>query len=719
MKKFVFCLLIQAIVSGAQSQDTASKKFNDTLMLENIEVTSVRASEKAPFTKTNLSRSQIEERNLGQDLPFILNQTPSVVASSDAGNGVGYTNLRIRGSDATRINITLNGIPFNDAESQGAFLVNMPDIASSLSSIQVQRGVGTSSNGPGAFGATLNLSTNEFNQNKYLQFDNAYGSFNTWKNTLKVGTGLINNHFTVDVRASNITSDGYIDRASSNLRSLFVSGAYFDKKTSVRFNLISGKEKTYQAWNGVPESMLTTDRTYNSAGTEKPGNPYADETDNYLQTHYQLFLNHQVNPDLSFNIGTYLVRGKGYYENYKAGQKFSKYGLSNLINGADTIKKTDLILQRWLDNYFYGTVFSGQYAKGKTRFTFGGGYSQYDGKHFNRVTWAQAGFPPDFSSYNLPAHKNDLNLYAKWMQSLGNGFNTFIDLQQRMVKYQINGFKDNPDIFINKHYVFINPKVGISYLSGDNHAYASLSVGSKEPNRDDFEAGENQIPKPERLYDWELGYSRKGSVFSAGITLYLMNYKDQLVNTGEINDVGALTRTNASKSYRAGIELEADYKPVKWLELGGNAAFSKNKIRDFTEFIYDDAGMVTENHFSNTDISFSPSVVAGGEVKISPIKNSEISFMSKFVGNQFLDNTSDPNRMLNRYFVEDARVTYTVPQKRIKGIKIIFRVNNLFNKMYEANGYTYNYISDGKLYVENFYFPMAGINFMAAMNITL
>lgn len=717
MKKIIFYLLSGLLVQSSFSQDANSPKNNDTLLLQNIEVLAIRASDKAPFAKTDISKEQIRAKNLGYDLPFILDQTPSVISGSDAGNGVGYTNLRIRGSDASRINVTLNGIPFNDAESQETFFVNMPDIASSVESIQIQRGVGTSSNGPGAFGATINLSTNDLKPASYAQFDNSYGSFNTWKNTLKAGTGLINGHFTVDVRLSNITSDGYIDRATSDLKSFFASAAYLNKKTSLRFNIISGKEKTYQAWNGVPEDLLKTDRTYNSAGTEKPGTPYDNETDNYNQTHYQLFLNQKIREHITFSVGTFLVRGKGYYENYKAGQKFKKYGLPDLVIGQEVFTKTDLILQRWLDNYFYGSVFSMQYAKGNSNLSFGAGYSLYDGEHYNKVIWAQQGFTPDYSNYLLPAHKRDFNLYAKWMQSIGNGLNAFLDLQQRLVRYEINGFKDNPDIFINKKYAFLNPKVGISYVSGGVNAYGSFAIAVKEPNRKDFEAGVTQLPKPERLFDWEAGLSYTGSDFQAGVGLYWMQYKDQLVNTGQINDVGAFTRKNVPDSYRAGIELQGVYRPVNWFRIGANASFSSNKIKEFTEYIYDENEVATKNHFENTDISFSPNVVAGGMVTFVPVKSGEVSFISKYVGRQFLDNTSDKGRMLNDYFVESVRLGYTVSQKAVKKIDLIFQVNNLFNRMYESNGYTFNYIYEGQLYVENYYFPMAGINFMAGINL--
>lgn len=718
MKKIFFAIASTSLSFLVNAQDTSVRQLSDTLMLNNIEVTSIRAADKAPFTKINLNKEQISKVNLGQDLPFILNQTPSVVVNSDAGNGVGYTGIHIRGTDASRINVTFNGIPYNDAESQGTYFVDLPDVSSSLNSIQIQRGVGTSSNGAGAFGATINLSTNEVNKEKYVELNNSFGSFNTWKNTLKAGTGLLANHFLIDARLSRISSDGYIDRATSDLKSLYFSAAYINEKSSLRFNILSGKEKTYQAWNGIPESYLDNDRTYNSSGTEKTGAPYVNETDNYTQTHYQLFFNHKINTALGFNVAAFLTRGKGYYENYKADEAFADYALPEIINGTDTISTTDLVKRLWLDNYFYGSIFSLQYHKNKTQFTFGGGWTEYDGRHYDVVTWAQQGFPDNYTYFNAPAKKNDFNLYAKLMQSFGSGFTGFLDMQGRFVRYMINGFKDHPDIFIDKKYSFFNPKAGISFNRNNYQTYLSFSVAAKEPNRDDFEAGINQIPKPEILYDAELGMEKKNGLFNYGATFYYMYYQNQLVNTGKINDVGAYTRTNAPESYRAGIELQAGAGLAKWMNVAGNISFSSNKIKDFTEYVDDyDNGVQKENMYHNTDISFSPNIVASAGINFIPVKNGEINFQSKYVGRQFLDNTSQVSRSIDPYFVENIKCSYTLLKKVGKEVNFVFQLNNVFNKMYESNGYTFNYISDGRFTVENYYFPMAGINFMAAINI--
>ena len=721
MKKIIFTALLLSVYFLTLGQDSTRHQPGDTLMLENIEVTSIRAADKAPFTKTNITNKEIEKLNLGQDLPFVLNQVPSVVVNSDAGNGIGYTGIRIRGSDASRVNVTLNGIPYNDAESQGTYFVDLPDIISSVNSIQVQRGVGTSSNGAGAFGATINLSTNEVNTEKYAEVNNTYGSFNSWKNTIRLGTGLLGNHFTIDGRVSEISSDGYIDRATSNLKSFFVSTAYINKNSSLRLNILSGKEKTYQAWYGIPESYLDSNRRYNPAGTEKPGSPYSNETDNYIQTHYQLFYNRKINAHFSFNTALFLTRGKGYYEEYRADQSFSDYGLPDYTNGGDTLTSTDLIRRLWLDNYFYGGIFSLQLQKNKSHVTFGGGWNEYDGKHYDIVTWAQEGFPKDYTYSSLPAMKQDFNLYGKLLQTFGGGFSGFADIQGRLVHYDIKGFESNPEMRINKQYTFFNPKVGISFNKNNFQAYLSYSVGAKEPNRDDFEAGLNQLPKPEILYDLELGAERKNTAFTYGATFYYMNYHNQLVSTGKINDVGAYTRTNAPESYRLGIELQAGQKFAKWIDASGNISFSSNKIKNFTEYVddYDNGGQLVYQ-YHNTNISFSPNVVASATLNIIPLINSEISLQAKYVGRQFLDNTSHISRSIDPYFVQNIKMSYSISSKHIfKAINFIFQVNNLFNKKYESNGYTYDYFSGGALAVENYYFPMAGTNFLAAINIKL
>ncbi|HEX5025942.1 MAG TPA: carboxypeptidase regulatory-like domain-containing protein [Agriterribacter sp.] len=690
------------------------------LMLQPIEIKGVRAAERSPFAKSNLSKKQIENVNNGQDLPFVLNQLPSVLANSDAGNGVGYTGIRIRGTDATRINVTLNGIPYNDAESQGSFFVDLPDIASSANSIQVQRGVGTSSNGSGAFGATINMSTNEFIEKSYAESNNSYGSFNTWKNTLKAGTGLIDGRFTVDARLSSIRSDGYIDRASSDLKSFYVSSAYFSDKSSVRLNVFSGKEKTYQAWNGVPESLLQTDRTYNSAGSEKPGDPYDNETDNYQQDHYQLFYNQGINDRFSFNIAGFLSRGKGYYEQYKASQSFSDLGLPNPAIGDSIITQTDLVRQLWLDNYYYGGIFSLQYKNKGTQWITGGGWNRYDGGHYGRIIWAQVGIPKDYEWYNLNAFKTDFNMYGKLQQQLTQHLEIFGDLQYRNVRYRLNGFRDNPSLIVDNTYHFLNPKAGVSYAKQNWFGYFSYALANKEPNRDDFEAGTEQQPQYETLHDFELGIEQKNYRFNWGATLYYMKYRNQLVLTGKINDVGAYARTNIPDSYRMGVELQAHWQPFHWINASGNIAFSSNKVKNFVTWYDDyDNGSQKAESFTETDISFSPPVIGSGSINFFPFSNWEISLPGKYAGKQYLDNTSNEDRKLNAFYVQDFRTIYTLRELLFSEINLVVQVNNIFDKKYEPNGYTYSYYYGGSLTTENYYFPMAGRNFMLSVNVKL
>ena len=717
MKRILFFLGCTATLSTwAQQSDTTE------LMLP-VEVKTIRASAMAPFAKTNLNKEDIRKQNLGQDLPFLLNQTPSVIINSDAGNGIGYTGLRIRGTDPTRINVTINGIPFNDPESNGAFFVDLPDLVSSVNSIQIQRGVGTSSNGPGAFGGTINLSTNEVNKAAYLESNNSYGSFHSLKNNIRAGSGLFSNHFTVNLRLSQVKSNGYMERASSRLQSYYFSAAYLTDKTTIRFNNFAGREKTYQAWYGVSEADLKTHRRINYAGTEKPGTPYDDETDNYQQNHYQLFFTQKLSPKFVFNTGLFYVKGKGYYQQYKANQKYADYGLSNVTSGSTVITNSDLVRQLWLDNDFYGDIFSLQYAKEKTAITLGGAATKYLGDHFGKVVWAEKGLPAGNPRYYFhDAVKNDANVYGKWQQDLSAAFQFFADMQVRRVTYQINGFRNNPTLFVNNKYTFFNPKAGLTYHANNWTAFASYSVANKEPNRDDFEASTTQQPKPERLHDIEAGFERKNKSLSFGATLYYMQYKDQLVLTGKINDVGAYTRTNIDNSYRLGVELQGATVITHWLKAAANFTLSRNKIKNFVEYIDDyDANFNYKgqkaNTYPETDISFSPSVTGAATATVLPFKNASVDLISKYVSKQYLDNTGNENRKLNDYFTQDVRLAYRWQKGVLKNADIILQVNNVFDKKYEPNGYTFSYIYATQLTTENYYYPMAGTNWMVGLNV--
>ncbi|UYQ91592.1 TonB-dependent receptor [Chitinophaga horti] len=707
--------------SFTTGDNTINVSLEETgLFVKPVEISSLRAGATAPFTKSSLSAEDIKKQNLGQDLPMLLNQLPGVVTNSDAGAGIGYTNFRVRGSDVTRVNITVNGIPINDAESQGVFFVNMPDFASSVNSIQLQRGVGTSTNGAGAFGASLNLSTNTFNDKAYAEVDNSYGSFNSWKHTVKAGTGLLNDHFTVDARLSKITSDGYIDRATSDLQSFYTSAAYIAKKTAVRLNVFGGKEKTYQAWNGIDSATLADNRRYNSSGTEKPGEPYDNETDNYQQTHYQLSLNQGITDNLNFNVALHLTRGKGYYESYYGDDSYTEFGLPNPVVNGTEITETDMVRQLWLDNYFYGGVFSINHSMKKFNWSLGGGWNKYDGDHYGKIIWAQnGGIDKDHKWYDLDATKTDVNVYWKGEYSPIEKLSVFADMQYRHVGYDINGFRKRPNVEQHNKYNFFNPKVGVTYhVNNFQYAYASFAIGNKEPNRDDFEAGTTQTPEHETLRNLEAGYVYTSQRVGLQANVYYMNYKNQLVLTGKINDVGAYTRSNIPESYRLGLELQGSVKLGSYVDVAANIALSRNKIKDFTEYIddYDNGGQKEVNH-GETDISFSPDVTGGYTFTVKPVKGLNIDLLGKYVSRQYLDNTSIKRRSLDGYYVQDVRINYLVPQKLVKELGLQLMLNNVFNKMYVPNGYTFSYIEGGQLITGNGYLPMAGFNVMGGVHI--
>jgi iron complex outermembrane receptor protein len=699
------------------SKKDSLNKFTDSIRsLPPLEVQSVRVNENSPFAKTNLNAANIALVNLGQDLPFLIQHTPSVVANADAGNGIGYTGIRIRGTDATRINVTLNGIPYNDAESMGTYFVDLPDFSSSANSIQIQRGVGTSTNGAGAFGATINLATNDYKPNAYLTVQNNVGSFNAMKNSLQFGTGLLNNHFTIDGRLSNISSDGYIDRAKSALSSFYMSSTYWGDHSSLRLNVFSGKEKTYQAWYGVPEDSLTTHRTFNPAGTEKTGSPYDNQTDNYTQTHFQLFFNQQLDKNLKWSIASFLTKGRGYYEEYKADASYSDYGITTTNNPT-----ADLIRRRWLDNQFYGQIASLSYEKEKNNITIGGGWNNYDGLHFGTLPYlSQSLIPTNYHYYENKGIKKDFNGYAKWEQHLTTALSSFVDIQWRQLQHTMNGFDANPTLIVDRKFNFVNPKAGLSYKTNTTTYYTSIAIAHKEPNRDDFEASQLQQPKEEVLYDWEAGFRSKAKNFNYGMNLYFMNYKDQLVLTGKINDVGSYTRTNTPKSYRAGIEAEAAWVINKYFSTTGNITYSKNKISNFTEYFddYDNGGQVAIQH-QNTDIALSPNLTAAHHFHFKANEQLQITFSSKYVSKQYLDNTQNEHRKLNAFFVNDINIAHQIMHNKHLNAMIQFYAINLFDVKYEPNGYTYSYVWGGTTTTSNNYFPMAGRNYLLSLKIDL
>ena len=712
-------------------------------LADEVTVRSTRAAADAAATFKNIDKKSISRLNMGQDMPFILDNTPGVVVTSDAGAGVGYTGIRIRGSDATRVNITLNGIPYNDSESQGTFWVNMPDFASSVDNIQIQRGVGTSTNGAGAFGGSVNIQTTTGEAGPYAELNNTFGSFNTWKNTVKVGTGLINDRWSFDGRLSRIKSDGFIDRSASDLKSYFFSGAYHGESDLLRINIFSGSEKTDQAWNGIPEARLHGDiagmqayidrnglseadaalllqsgsRTYNSF-------TYADQTDNYWQNHYQLLYARKLSDKLSFNGALHYTDGRGYYEEYKASQKLTDYGLNPVTIGNETISRTNLIRRRWLDNDFYGFTYGLTYTPlTSLQFNLAGAYNEYKGGHFGQVIYAEYGSNGDNQRhyYDNDGFKSDFNSYLTTTYQFAEKWRVFADLQYRRVYYTVNGTEKNLNTLdIRDALHFFNPKVGISFaLQPEDNVYASFSVANKEPGRDDYinvDAG--TLPKPERLNNVEAGYRFKAARLSGGINGYGMWYKDQLVITGKINDVGEYYRQNVANSYRMGLELDATWNLSKQFSLLANAALSRNRIKNFTEYVDDyDNGGQQENVYKNTPISFSPSSILSAELVYNPVKNLALSWQAKQVSKQYMDNTGSANRQLDGYIVHNARMGYTFAMKGLKEAHIGLLLNNILDAKYESNGYTYGYFSGGARTTENFYFAQSGINAMLSLNL--
>lgn len=697
-----------------------------SVLVRELEITAVRATDRMPIAQTTIHRRDIEKINLGRDIPMLLDQTPSVVVNSDAGTGIGYTGMRIRGTDPTRTNVTINGIPVNDAESQGVFWVNMPDLASSIATIQIQRGLGTSSHGAGAFGATVNIQTNQLRAQPFVTYTGSGGAFNTFRNSIEAGTGLLPGGFTVDLRLSKITSDGFVDRAWSDLRSYFLSAGWYGSKTSLRFNASSGKETTYQAWNGLPEFLKDSLPRFNSAGTDngKKDLPYANETDNYQQDHYQFFINHQTQHGLNLQGALFYTRGRGYYEQYKVNTTLENYGISSLVTpSGDTIDRSDLVRQLWLDNHLLGGMFTLEWNRDKWQIVSGLGASHYIGNHYGKVIWAEinSGHTPDKTYYENQGRKTDGNIYGRVNYEILPGFTAFLDLQYRHVRYIIEGFRDNPGLYVDETFHFFNPKAGINYTTEDGHRwYFYYGMASKEPNRVDYEAPAAELPKPEQLRDLELGYEKNAKNYRFGLNAYWMDYTNQLILTGKINDVGAYVRSNVPSSYRLGMEAEIAWKPMDWLELAGNLNVSTNQIKDFTEFMddYDEGGQQSVFH-GNTPIAFSPHYVGGLTIALTPFKGAELALVNKWVGPQFMDNTGISDRKLPAFYVPDLRLRYQFTPGKHTRIELHATGYNLLDQIYFPNGYSFSYIYGGQVQTENYLYPMAGFHIMGGIRIAI
>lgn len=702
---------------------TDSLNIAKDISLDEVVITGMRASKETPVAYSDISKKELNKRNDGQGIPFLISQSPSVIMTSDAGTGIGYASFRIRGTDANRINITINGVPVNDSESHTVFWANMADIASSVESIQIQRGAGTSTNGAAAFGATVAMLTDKPALSPYGEYAISAGSFGSVKHTVKGGTGLLYDHFAFDARYSNIRSDGFIDRASARMGSYYASAAFYADNTLIKFQAFGNSEKTYQAWGGVPSALLKSHRSYNPCGeyTENGETKYYEnQTDNYWQHNYHLMASQRIGDFWNMNLTLHYTDGRGYYEDYKPQAKFSSYKLPAYIDPeGNTVKKTDLVRRKWLDNDFYGAVYSANFQQKNTMLTLGTAVNNYVGDHFGRVMWtkqANALPKPDYEYYRNTGKKLDYNIYAKLTQRLSTIFTGYLDLQYRGIHYSIKGNDDKAGegLDIQKDWHFFNPKAGINFYKNGHNAFVSFSVAHREPNRDNFtEAGPNERPEHETLYDYEAGYSFTDKHFNIGANIYFMDYDNQLILTGKISEIGEALTSNIKDSYRIGIELIGGVQITSWLNWNANITLSQNKIKHFVEYVDNwDTGGQDMNELGTTNIALSPNLIANSMFDFH-LKGFSASFNSQVVSRQYIDNTSSKERSIDPYFVNSLRIGYSFKPKFMKGIDLDVTINNLFNEKYETNAWVYSYIEDGKRKKDDGYFTQAGINAMA------
>ena len=686
-------LFVLSYCAFSQEKEQDSTKVEK---LDEVLVKAVRVDAKSPITHSNVTKEDLAKRNLGQDIPVLLNFSPSVVTTSDAGAGIGYTGIRVRGVSAQSTNITINGIPYNDAESLGTFWVNLGDFASSVESLQLQRGVGTSTNGSGAFGASINVLTDAISKEANGEISNSFGSFNTRKHTLKFSTGVLNEHFEIAGRLSNISSDGYIDRASTDLKSYFLQGSYIDDNTLIKAITFGGSEVTYQSWFGIDAQTLKDDRTFNPAGiyTDDDGSTrfYDREVDDYKQDHYQLHWSQRYNNQWSTTVGLNYTYGRGFFEQFREDDDFDTYGFQPLTVNGQQQTTTDLIRRRWLDNDFYVFNASANYKNNNLDMIFGTSFSHYDGDHFGEVVWAEFASQSDIRDryYDGNGKKNDFSVFVKANFRLNDKIKLYGDLQMRNVNYATSGIASNLTNFtVDENFTFFNPKAGITYeLNSKNDLYFSYARANREPSRGDFE--NNPDIKPEQLNDFELGWRHKKGNFSFNANGYLMLYNEQLVLTGNIDGVGNPIRTNSGESYRLGLELEAVIPVSSKLTLQPNVTLSSNQNRE-TIISFDGDLM----NLGKTDIAFSPELIAANAIVYQPIKNLQMSLLSKFVGEQYMSNTEADISKLDSFFINDFSVSYTIEPKSIFDA-VIFTglVNNIFNEKYVSNGYYFTYDDD-------------------------
>nr|WP_238987255.1 TonB-dependent receptor [Confluentibacter flavum] len=718
---FFFLIIFSANAQTNQIQQDSTKIES----LDEVLVNAVRVNATSPITHSNITKKELEKRNLGQDLPILLNYLPSVVTTSDAGAGVGYTGIRVRGVSSQSTNVTINGIPYNDSESLGTFWVNLGDFTSSVESLQLQRGVGTSTNGSGAFGASINVLTQAVSNEANGEISNSFGSFNTRKHNVKFSTGLINDYFELSGRLSQINSDGYVDRASSDLKSYFLQGTYKDDNTLIKALAFGGAEVTYQAWNGIDAETLATDRTFNPSGIYTDENDvtrfHDNEVDDYKQDHYQLHWNERYNNNWSTNLGLNYTYGRGFFEQYKEDEDFADYSLTEMTIGGETINTTDLIRRRWLDNDFYVVTASANYKNNNLDMSFGTSYSNYIGKHFGEIIWARYASDSEIGDhyYDGVGKKKDFSLFTKATYKLNDKVSLYGDLQMRFIDYKTTGLSSDVVPFnIDENYGFFNPKAGITYeLDVNNYIYASYARANREPSRSDFESNPNV--RPEQLNDFELGWRHTNNNFRINTNAYYMLYNEQLVLSGALDNTGAPIRTNSGASYRLGLEVDAAIQISKKFAIQPNFTISSNKNKE--TIISQDGGLVD---LGKTNISFSPDFVAANALVFQPTTNFQMSFLSKYVGEQYMGNTDSEASKLESYFVNDFNVTYEIkPNSIFKSIVLSGLVNNIFGEKYVSNGYYFTYDDDfsnpGTITtIEGAgYYPQATTNFLIGMTL--
>lgn len=720
MNKFIILFIGSLFFLNVSAQEDI--QIQDTTKVENLEevlLKAIRVNADSPITHSNIDKRELAKRNLGQDLPILLNYLPAVVTTTDAGAGVGYTGIRVRGSDATRVNVTINGIPYNDSESQGTFWVDLPDFASSVQSLQLQRGVGTSTNGSGAFGASLNLLTDAVSQNAYGEIATSYGSFETWKHTLKFSTGLLQDHFELSGRLSKIVSEGYIDRATSDLRSYFVQATYTADNTLIKALTFGGKERTYQSWFGIDAETLKNDRTFNPAGiyTDADGTIrfYENEVDDYTQDHYQVFWNQRYDANWNSNVSLNYTYGRGYFEQFKEDADLVFHNIEPVIIGGEVIETSDLIRRRWLNNNFYAVNANVNYLDDRWDVSSGVFYSYYGGDHFGEVIWARFAGNSQIRDryYSGNGDKNEFTVFSKATFRINDRWSVYGDLQGRFVSYRTSGLTSDKVLLVeSEKYQFFNPKTGVTYkLSNKNQLYVSYGRASREPNRSDFEQG---IFTSEKLDDFELGWRYNSEKLKVNSNLYFMDYTDQLVLTGALDDVGTPIRASSGNSYRLGLEVDVKITVTDKLFMIPNIALSENKNKNFVTSR--DGSIV---NLGDTHISFSPSVVAGNIIEFDPIENLQFALLTKYVGMQYMGNIDSEVSKLSGYFINDLSINYTLENVLfVKSVVVSGLVNNLFNVEYVSNGYFFTFdddFSDPPLVttIEGAgFYPQAGINFL-------